>query len=114
MRFATLSSPKTLPTNIAHLAATVLHLEGQRLGNGHSTAPFFAANNVHFLTEKFAFQKSGHFRRNRTSSAAFRTFSDPKIKSARFVRMPQSQMKRKAFVTLSPLDQGLLLGRHAF
>jgi hypothetical protein len=92
------SADKTAP-----LAPTVFHLELPRHGNGHSPARIF----VRKVGAKYQTEKSPDFQANLASTAA-------SLNSARFVQLPASQMKRKAFVTLSPFDRGLLLGRGAF
>jgi hypothetical protein len=98
-----LSSLKTAADKTASPAPTVFHLESARHENGQSCSPIF----VRKVGSKYQTAETPDFEANLASTAA-------SPNSARFVRMAQSQMKRKAFVTLSQFDRGLLLGRRAF
>src|SRR5688500_2283674 len=98
-----LSSLKFHPDKTASGVPSVFHLESGRLVNGQSAPRIL----VHKVGSKYRTQKTGEFQANLT-------FTDPSQNSARLLRMAESQMKRKAFVTQSPFDRGLLLGRRAF
>src|SRR4051812_30695856 len=103
--------PNTFQANSAQLPATVLELENQRLGNGQFVGVDFALKNARSAAHKMAAQKTAHLRANRASKAISGVALAAHFKSARFVRMAESQMKRRASVTQSPFDRGLLLGR---
>jgi hypothetical protein len=84
-------------------APTVFHLESERHRIGHSGGTIL----IRKVGSKYQTEKTADFEANLASAAA-------SPNSARFVRMPESQMKRKASATFSPFGQGLLLGRGAF
>jgi hypothetical protein len=98
-----LSCFKTPSAKSASPVPSVFHLENVRLGNGQSKPSIL----VRKVGAKYQTEKTGDFWAN----CAVTALSE---KSARLLRMAESQMKRKAFVTLSPFDRGLLLGRRAF
>lgn len=94
---------KSPPAKSSPPAPTVFHLEDGRLGIGQSEASIA----IQKVGAKYSVEKIGDFR----GKCGVRAASE---KSARLLRKAESQMKRKAFVTLSPFDRGLLLGRRAF
>lgn len=98
-----LSSLKSISDKNASSERTVFHLESDRHRIGHSGATILVRKGG----SKYQTQKTADFEANLASTAA-------SPNSARFVQMLESQMKRKAFGTLSPFDRGLLLGRRAF
>jgi hypothetical protein len=98
----------------ARPAEFVFELDYQRLGIGHGASSDFDSLSFDFSAEKNNRKKIADFRANHAFTAASPITSLTKNKSARFVQLPESQMKRKASATLSPFGQGLLLGRGAF
>jgi len=103
MSITLLAMSRTDPANSSRSAVSVFDLEKNRLGIGQ----FVWLENGCLSGEKAKAEKTADFLRNYTVTAAWN-------ESARFVRKPESQMKRKASVTPSPFDRGLLLGRRAF
>jgi hypothetical protein len=98
-----LSFLKSSADKTASPAPTVFHLESDRLGIGHSYTCIFLRK----VGSKNRTAETADFAPNLAPTA-------PSPNSARFVQLPASQMKRKAFMTLSQFDRGLLLGRRAF
>ena len=101
---ATLLAPSQIAAaNSSRRGISVFELENRRLGTGQ----FAGSENGDLNVGKAEAAKRAHFLRNYAVTGAWN-------ESARFVRMPESQMKGKASATPSPFDRGLLLGRGAF
>jgi hypothetical protein len=100
--------------NFSPSCANVFELEKQCLVTGQHDSALFPSRNPAADMAKPIRQISSDFLENCAPAAASNRAHRSKNYSACFVRMPESQMKRKAFATQSPFDRGLLLGRGAF
>ena len=100
-----------LPANSSPRLVSVFDLEDSRLKTGHLRGAFSDAKSRKFFAQNAAFKKTANFRGNRACAAVWAASFGAQNQSARFVRMPESQMKGKASATSSPFDRGLLLGR---
>jgi hypothetical protein len=109
-----LASLSTSAAKSARSCGFVFELESQRLGIGHGAGSDFDAPTFYFSTGKSSIKKIADLLANRALTAASDIALATENKSARFVQLAESQMKRKASATFSPFGQGLLLGRGAF
>jgi hypothetical protein len=114
MSLTLLATLEITAAEFAGLDASVFQLDDPRLETGHSVGVTFSVQKAGLAAKKIGSSKSSKFRGKPADRAASVAEREAKTESARFVRKPESQMKRKASATHSPFDRGLLLGRRAF